>query len=121
MTSLFIKQIIEDSCQDYDIIVLKGFSPILITELGEHLLLLDNYIFENGKIVLDRINANSLMLSILNCNSHQKAICTCESLIMMCTQIANLNILNKRICVIDNNFFELYPNPTTSDIPDFDS
>ena len=121
MTSLFIKQIIEDSCQDYDIIVLKGFSPKLITELGEHLLLLDNYIFENGKIVLDRINANSLMLSILNCNSHQKAICTCESLIMMCTQIANLNILNKRICVIDNNFFELYPNPTTSDIPDFDS
>ena len=81
MTSLFIKQIIEDSCQDYDIIVLKGFSPILITELGEHLFLLDNYIFENGEIVLDRINATSLMLSILGCNNDQKAICTCESLI----------------------------------------
>lgn len=121
MTSAFIKDLINNTCNDYDIIVLKGFSPRLISELGEDFCLIDDYVIENGMIELGKINANRFMLSILGFNSSSKAICTCESLIKMCTQITGLDILQKRICVLDNNMLELYPNPTSSDIPDFDS
>lgn len=121
MTSIFIKQLIDSSCQDYDIIVLKGFSPNIILELGAEFSFLDDYVIENGKIELDKINESGLMLSIISYNSSRKAICTCESLIKMCTQITGLDIIQKKICVLDNNMLELYPNPTTTDIPDFDS
>lgn len=121
MTSSFIKQYIDNYCDCYDVIVLKGFSPGIISELGEEYSLLDHYIIEDGKISLEQINENQLMLSIIGYNDEKKAICTCESLIKMCTQITGLDILRKKICVLDNNFFELYPNPTNTDIPDFDS
>lgn len=121
MNSDFIKQFIGNECQDFDIIVLKGFSPSLICELGKELSLLDDYVIKNGKIDLGKINENRLMLSFISYNSTKKAICTCESLIKMCTQITGLDILQKKICVLDNNLFELYPNPTSIDIPDFDS
>lgn len=121
MTSQYIKQFIEQCCQGHDIVVLKGFSPEIIIELGESYPLLDNYIFKKDKIELSLINENNLMISIINRNTSEKAICTCESLIKMCTQISNLDIFQMKICVLENNFFELYPNPTTSEIPDFDS
>lgn len=121
MTSEFIKHIINDECEQYDLIVLKGFSPILISELAEDFSILDDYIIENGRIVLENINESHFMLSVLSYNMPKKAICTCESLIKMCTQVAGLDILQKKICVLDNNMLELYPNPTTTDIPDFDS
>lgn len=120
MTSAFIKHIIDTTCHDCNVVVLKGFSPLIITELGVDFPLLDDYVIENGKIILENVNESRLMLSILQCGS-QKSICTCESLIKMCTQIAGLDILKKKICVLENNLLELYPNPTTSDIPDFDS
>lgn len=121
MTSDFIKSIIENDCHDYDVIVLKGFSPDLIIELGKDFALLDDYIFVNEKIVLENVNESRLMMSIISYNSSKKAICTCESLVKMCTQVAGLDILNKQFCVLDNNLLELYPNPTNTSIPDFDS
>ena len=66
MTKEFIKSKIEDECQVHDIVVLKGFSPSLIEELGEDYLLLDDYVIENGKIILENINENRLMISILS-------------------------------------------------------
>lgn len=48
MTSQYIKQFIEQCCQGHDIVVLKGFSPEIIIELGESYPLLDNYIFKKG-------------------------------------------------------------------------
>ena len=121
MTSQFLKDTINRDCQEYDLIVLKGFSPTLLLELGEEFTLLDDYVFENEKIVLEKINENRLMLSIISYNADKKAICTCESFIKMCTQITGLAILGKKICVLDNNLLELYPNPSTADVPDFDS
>ena len=121
MTSSFIKQYIDSYCGDYDIIVLKGFSPSIISELGSYYSLLDSYIIEDDKISLDKINESQLMLSIIGNNDEKKAVCTCESLIKMCTQITGLDILQKKICVLENNFYKLYPNPTSTDIPDFDS
>lgn len=121
MTSEFVKNKIQTECQEFDIIVLKGFSPSIIQELGKDFLLLDDYIIENGRIILEKVNANHLMLSFISHNSTTKAICTCESFIKLCTSVNGLDILNKQICVLENNLFELYPNPTNCEVPDFDS
>lgn len=121
MIAEFIRQIIDKECQQYDLIVLKGFSPLITKGLSASFSLLDDYIIENDKIVLQKINESRFMLSVLSYNLPRKAICTCESLIKMCTQVAGLDILQKKICVLDNNMLELYPNPTSTDIPDFDS
>lgn len=121
MTSQFLKDTINRDCQEYDLIVLKGFSPTLLLELSDEFTLLDDYIFESEKIVLKNINESRLMLSIISYSASKKTICTCESFIKMCTQITGLEILNKKICVLDNNLLELYPNPSNTDLPDFDS
>lgn len=121
MTIDFLKNILESNCRGYDIVVLKGFSPSLIEKLGNHYSLIDDYVIENGKIQLDKINENRLMISILTSDSSKMSICTVESFIKLCTQITGLGVLNKKLCVLDNNMLELYPNPSNSDIPDFDS
>lgn len=121
MTTDFLKNKIDVECQNYDIVVLKGFSPVLIAELGNYYSLLDDYVIENGKIILENINENRLMLSVLSANSGKQAICTIESFIKLCTQIIGLGVLRKKICVLDNNMLDLYPNPSNADIPDFDS
>lgn len=121
MTSKFLKNVIDNECKDYDIVVLKGFEPSLIVELGEHFSLLDDYVIVNNKIELANINGNRLMLSFISQNNGNINICTCESFIKMCTQITGLDILQKKFCVLDNNMLELYPNPSSTDIPDFDS
>lgn len=121
MTAEFIKNKIENECQIHDIIVLKGFSPALISELGREYHLLDDYVIEDGKIILENINENRLMISILSSDSTKKSICSIESFIKMCTHITGLSVLNKNICVLDNNMLELNPNPSNADIPDFDS
>lgn len=121
MTSQYISDIINQECQDFDLIVLKGFSPTLIIELGKEFVLLDDYCIKDNKIVLENINESQFMLSLISYADSRKAICTCESFIKMCTQIAGLDILRKKICVLDNNMLEMYPNPSNMDIPDFDS
>ena len=121
MTIDFIKDKISNECQEYDIVVLKGFSPDLIEELGHYYSLLDDYVIENGKVILENINENRLMLSVISANSGKLSICTIESFIKLCTQITGLGVLQKKICVLDNNMLDLYPNPSNADIPDFDS
>lgn len=118
MTVEFIKDFIDSNCANFDIIVLKGFEPRHIVELGSEFLLLDNYAIEENKIQLEKIDVNKFLLSSLQLT--QKAVCTCESFIDMCTKY-NLDSFPKKICVLENNFFELYPNPTNINIPDFDS
>ena len=121
MTIDFLKDKISNECQEYDIVVLKGFSPDLIEGLGHYYSLLDDYVIENGKIILENINENRLMLSVLSAVSGKLSICTIESFIKLCTQITGLGVLQKKICVLDNNMLDLYPNPSNADIPDFDS
>ena len=120
MTIDYLKNKISNECQDYDIVVLKGFSPNLIEGLGHYYSLLDDYVIENGKVILENINENRLMLSILSASANL-SICTIESFIKLCTQITGLGVLQKKICVLDNNMLDLYPNPSNADIPDFDS
>lgn len=121
MTIDFLKKKIDGECRDYAIIALKGFSPDLIKGLGQYYPLLDDYVIENGKIVLDNINENRLMISVIQSDNASQSICTIESFIKLCTQITGLGVLQKKICVLDNNMLDLYPNPTNTNIPDFDS
>jgi len=110
MNAAFLKQIIERDCQDFDLVVLKGFSPKIVNELGSSFNLLDSYIIENNKIVLENINETRLMLSILGTSTSTRSICTCESFIKMCTHVAGLDILQKKIGVLDNNLvLPLFP------------
>ena len=121
MTTDFIIKKINTECKGYDIIVLKGFLPEIIEGLGKDFALLDDYVIEKGKIVLENINENRLMLSILSSDSSKQSICTIESFVKLCTQITGLGVLQKKICVLENNMLDLYPNPSNADIPDFDS
>lgn len=121
MTIDFLKDKINGECQDYDVIVLKGFSPDIIEGLGHYYTLLDEYVIEKGKIVLENINENKLMFSIISPELSKMSICTVESFIKLSTLMPGLNILQKKICILDNNMLDLYPNPTNTDIPDFDS
>ena len=66
MTIDFLKDKISNECQECDIVVLKGFSPDLIAGLGHYYSLLDDYVIEDGKIILENINENRLMLSVLS-------------------------------------------------------
>ena len=121
MTIDYLKSKISNECQNYDSAVLKGFSPDLIEGLGHYYTLLDDYVIENGRVILENINENRLMLSVLSADSCKLSICTIESFIKLCTQITGLGVLQKKICVLDNNMLDLYPNPSNADIPDFDS
>ena len=78
MTIDFLKNKISNECQEYDIVVLKGFSPVLIAGLRNYYSLLDDYVIENGKIILENINENRLMLSVLSADSCKLSICTIE-------------------------------------------
>lgn len=120
MTSDFLTNFIQDKCLDADIIVLKGYEPRLLLELSKTYPLLDPYVVKQDKLCLDEVSGKRFLLSVMSAPSGQKSICTCESLISMCTEIHGLGILNKRIVVLENNLLRLYPNPSDYDIPDFD-
>ena len=121
MTPDFVKKHIKEQCQNYDIIVLKGFSPEIITSLKSDFSLLDDNVISDNKIDLKKINESNLMCAIMNHNGSSKAICTCESFVKLCTMVNNLDIFQKKFCVFENNMMELYPNPSKCDIPDYDS
>ena len=81
MKTDFIRNKIHSDCKDYDIVVLKGFSPSLIKGLGNEFPLLDDYVIEKGKIILENINENRMMLSIISSGSSKQSICTIESFV----------------------------------------
>lgn len=120
MTSEYIESFITTKCDEFKLIALKGFAPSLIVELGKSFCLLDSYAIRNDKVILEDINEIQLMLSIMNYNDNKPAICTIESLIKLCAYV-KLDVFRTNICVLENNFCELYPNPSNANIPDFDS
>lgn len=121
MTSEFIINKIEKDCKEYDIVVLKGFANNLVIELGRIYNLLDYSIFEDYRICLEKINNSQFLMDVINYNGSRVAICTYESFIGLCSKFQSIEILNKKFCVLENNLFDLYQNPTNASIPDFDS
>ena len=108
-------------CKEYDIVVLKGFANNLVIELGRTYNLLDYSIFEDSRICLEKINNSQFLMDVINYNGSNVAICTYESFIGLCSKFQSIEILNKKFCVLENNLFDLYQNPTNASIPDFDS
>lgn len=101
-----------------DIIVLKGFPVSIIEEIGKDYILLDSDVYVGGKIILENINAQKLLAGIFM--SSGKLVCCYESFISLCNNFAMLNVLGKKIVVLENNLLSLYPNPSNYEIPDFD-
>lgn len=102
-----------------DLFVLKGFSVSIIERIGKNFPILDSNIYKDKKILLDSINATELLQAI--CSLSQPSVCSCESLIKLSTSFNTLDILGKKIIVIENNLLDFYPNPTTIDLPENDS
>ena len=112
--------IIENRLQtlDTDLVVLKGFPVDVLLSLSRTYPLIDEYIYRNGKICLEKIHAGKTLNALLALDS--PSICAYESLVLLCQNVSNLDVLGKKIVVLENNLYNLYPNPSNEDIPDFD-
>lgn len=104
---------------DADLFVLKGFPVTTIQEVGKRYMLIDSDVYNEGKVVLENISAQKLLPFIFT--SSGQMVCCCESFISLCNNFAKLDILGKKICVLENNLLISYPNPSNCDIPDFDN
>lgn len=112
--------IIENRLQalEADLVALKGFSVEVLQTLSNTYPLIDEYIYQNGKICLKEVHAGRMLQVLLAMES--PSICDYESLVLLCQNISNLDVLGKKIVVLENNLYDLYPNPSNEDIPDFD-
>ena len=119
MNKNFILKRIDAVLADADLIVLKGFSPDIILQLNDNFIILDKYILEGDKINLTKISDTNFLKDLMNLKG--RAVCTNESFIMFCNCVSRLDIIPKKIAILENNLLTLYPNPTSEDIPDFDS
>lgn len=101
-----------------NVIVLHGFDASIIKCLRKDFL--DNEaINSDGRIELEKINPTAIMMKIMS--STTTSYLTMESMIAFSSSFTNLDILGKKITILDNNLLNRYINPTTSDIPDFES
>lgn len=108
--------------ENYNICVLKGFSPDNILHLQQNgYEFLDNNYIENGYININIIDFMSLLLNISQVQNDRMYLMTYESLLALYSNVRNLASLNKRICILSNNLFSQYINPTAVEIPDFES
>lgn len=119
MTKDFVLRRIESVLGDADLIVLKGFAPEIILQFEDDFKVLDKYIYKDGRIDLNRVSDKDFLADIICLD--RRAVCSVESFILFCNCVSRLDIIPKRIAVLVNNLLTMYPNPSTEDIPDFDS
>lgn len=103
---------------EWDVLVLKGFPVELIEKVGEKFPLLDANIYKDGKIELKEINGPQLLVKILMANT--RSVMSYESFLNMSNSMRDLKLLNKKLCIFENNLLYRIENPTTQSIPDFD-
>lgn len=99
------------------IVVLEGFDASILCLLKDELLD-KNILNEEGLIDLKRINPAEIMLEIMSMQSSH--FMTMESMIALSLSFSNFDILGKHFCLLRNNLLDMYDNPTTCDIPDFE-
>lgn len=104
-------------CEKFDIIVLKGFDSSVLYLLKDDLLD-KNILNEEGLIDLQLINPTAIMMEIMA--SKSTCMITMETMIALSSSFSNLDILGKQFCLLNNNMFNMFYNPTTCDIPDFE-
>lgn len=117
---MILINIIENRLKDLDadLVVLKGFPVKVLQTLSNTYPLIDEYIYQNGKICLKDVHAGKMLQALLAMVS--PSICAYESLVLLCQNVSNLDVLDKKIVVLENNLYDLFPNPSNEDIPDFD-
>jgi len=121
MTTEFIKNTLCKTFEDNDVIVFKGFTIDILQKLeNDSFLFLDKNIIKDGKIILDQINCSTILMSLMN-TCDVKLYMTYESFITLTSHVRNISFLGKKFCVVTNNLISRYENPTTTNIPDYDS
>ena len=78
-----------------------------------------NILTEGGLIDLEKINSTEIMMDVMA--SKSPCMMTMESMIALSSSFSSLDILRKQFCLLRNNLLKMYDNPTTYDIPDFES
>lgn len=106
---------------NWDILVLKGFDTEIIKKVGADYILLDKHIYEDSKIDLKKIDSQKLLMSIITLGSGQKAVISIESWLNLASNMRNLGVIGRRFCILENNLLKRIENPTTEDIPDYES
>ncbi len=104
--------------QQSGIIVLQGFENTVLWLLKDELVDKD-ILTESGLIDLDRINPTAIMMGIMATKT--PCLMTMESMIALSSSFSSLDILGKQFCILKNNLLNMYDNPTTYNIPDFES
>lgn len=99
------------------IVVLEGFDSSILCLLKD-VMLDKNILNEDGLIDLEKINPAGIMLEIMSMQSSR--LMTMESMIALSSSFSNFDILGKHFCLLRNNLLDMYDNPTTCDIPDFE-
>ena len=123
MIKELINRRIQDISNNVDIVVLKGFSASDIRSNSVFPLLLTNILTSDNKIDLECINSNEILRTIIElpANPRKPVLMLYEPFLLFISSFNNIDILNKSFCILDNNLLNCYENPTTCDIPDFDS
>ncbi|HJB72844.1 MAG TPA: DEAD/DEAH box helicase [Candidatus Barnesiella merdigallinarum] len=112
--SIIKKHLYQQSC----IVVLQGFDSSILWLLKDELLD-KNILTEGGLIDLEKINSTEIMMDVMA--SKSPCMMTMESMIALSSSFSSLDILRKQFCLLRNNLLKMYDNPTTYDIPDFES
>lgn len=114
-----IINLIVEQTRGADLIVLKGFPIEILFNMEGKYLLLDKEIYVDGKIDPRKIHFQSLFSLLISTNT--PAVISYESFISLTDNLKMISVLNKKICIVSNNLLAKIENPTTEDIPDFDS
>lgn len=118
-TDYILKQISRLNVE-WDVLVLKGFPVGMMLEISEVYPLLDTEIYVSGKLDLKKINGPQLLIKMLT-SGEQKSVMSYESFLNMSNSMRDLKLLNKKLCIFENNMLLRIENPSTQNIPDFDS
>jgi hypothetical protein len=95
----FIKDRIKDFANEVDVIVLKGFMVKDIIGISQQYLWLDKYVVAEGRIDLQQVNAQRLMIDLFH-PLENTSILTYESFLELTSTVRNLSILQKKICIL---------------------
>ncbi len=115
-----LKNRISELCPEPAIVVLKGFPVKTILSLKEDFTILDDYVYKGESIDLGELNFMKLFQLIVGIKDKTCIICY-ESYQAFTQRFNGLSDIGRHFCVITNNLLSKYENPSTVDIPDFDS
>lgn len=105
---------------EWDVLILKGFPVDMMQEISITYPLLDSEIYVSGKLDLKKINGPQLLIKMLT-SDKQKFVMSYESFLNMSNSMRDLKLLNRKLCIFENNLLQRIENPSTQYIPDFDS